>query len=101
MRFRIGQEIVCVSHAWEQTNNLSLLQRIGLKSKKALGPKYNEIVTVESYNVFAPIHCVLLIEYPHLTAGKRNAYIETLFEPVMSSEALEHELESIKETSQQ
>lgn len=80
MRFKPGQEVVCTNphNYWWNTD----------KNIPSDGPKFNEIVTVDRYDgdlYFYPN------EYP------KDSYLETAFEPVVSSEAIKEVMKSLKQ----
>lgn len=92
MRFKPSQEVVCIAHSWAIAKKI--LHFFTQTKPFAYGPKFNEIVTVDSYNDNE--HCFIK-EYPKTdpSNGARYAYSETCFEPVISTEELEKELSSI------
>jgi hypothetical protein len=85
MRFKPGQEVVCV---------ISPNRWIGSASgRNFYGPKFGEIVTVSGYSPDNNNY-VGFEEYDDLTNGYKNYYNERAFEPVVSDSELQ---EAIKE----
>lgn len=98
MRFKPNQKLVCTVNSngnWIQTTNLSWLQYLGLKSKRAKGPRFNEIVTV--YRDGHSPGFIALNEYDGYVNGERNTFPEIYFEPLISDNILEAELASCRE----
>lgn len=91
MRFKVGQEVVCVvpCNGWYKITGLTWLQKLGLKSKKVRGPGKNEIVTVAGY---ATPDQIILAEYLYFD-GVTISYIEGAFEPIADISELEEILE--------
>lgn len=82
MRFHIGQELVCISNgAWVEEGN----------QRKGIGPKYSEIVTVDSYFNDYALHLVGYNTIWH--NGKRVAFTENNFAPLMDISELEEILQ--------
>lgn len=75
MRFKIGQEVVCIKKGSWST--------IGFN-----GPKFNEIVTVSGYNVHYAWG-IILKEYPYA-----QGFDESKFEPVLDIKELVEILQS-------
>lgn len=81
-KFKPGQEIVCVSTGvWTRSSN----------GEVTTGPKENELCVVRDYP-FADSPCIRIVGYPWYAA-----YYDMYFEPVISTEALIKELETITE----
>lgn len=78
MRFKIGQEVVCVRDA-DWTNSTT--------RQKVVGPKYNEVVTVAGYASNLP-NSIALDEYNITTDIGRYVYEEHAFEPLVSHDKL-------------
>lgn len=96
MRFKPGDKVVCLASGdWVKQNNFSWLQILGLKSKKSNGPKFNEIVTVDSWTC-APYE-IALKEYSTMDGNHRHTYSERCFAPLVSDAVLEAELSSCRE----
>ena len=89
MGFKINQQVVCTGYRsdWCQSSDLSIWQKLGLASKSSNGPDLDEIVTVEQYDSRG-IH-MRLKEYPEIINGKRMAFDEAFFEPLMDITELE------------
>lgn len=85
MRFRIGQEVVCIKKG----------EWINRSTKKPStdgrpNPKFNDIVVVDDYNDSQYIY---LIGYNYMCAnGKRQSFLENRFAPILEN------LDEIKET---
>lgn len=84
MRFKPGQEIVCVDDKWIDVSD---------SSKKSPAPKYNEICVVDYYcgRRFSDGHFAIHI------IGYDACFGEDAFEPIVSSEVIEKELNEICE----
>jgi hypothetical protein len=89
MRFKPSQKVVCIKRdVWMSRRT----------KKPSIGPKFNEVVTVAG-----PGHepgCIFIVEYPSNGFSNPAAYIEKWFEPLVSDDVLEAELESIFEVVQ-
>lgn len=96
MKFKAGQEVVCIGgNGWHK--NMSILWgTINLKIPVFYAPKKDEIVTVECYGTSS---CIKLIEYAKLQNGFRYQYEDRFFEPVMPLDEIEKLLESQPETA--
>lgn len=89
MRFKAGQEIVCVVHEWTYSG----LIKVSSAVLKEISPKFNELVTVEGYKENGYI---LLCEYNHIgPSGTRVGYNEKNFEPLISDSEFEKALSEI------
>lgn len=80
MKFRRGQEVVCIARDWvyeTETVGFSFWK----KQRPATGPKYMEIVTVDGYNDGSHI---FLAEYSMkgYDGKSKLAFNENCFEPV-------------------
>lgn len=97
MKYKPNQKLVCTVNSngnWIQETNLSWIQYIGLKSRITKGPKFNEIVTVDTY-----MDCggISFKEYDTYKNGERNTFDEIYFEPLISDSVLQAELERCRE----
>lgn len=97
MRFKKGQEVVCTKGGnWRREVNL-FWGYVQFKPPFGYAPQTNEIVTVDGYN---DLSHMFLAEYAQPKAGgKRPAYEEAWFQPVVPQEEIEKLLESITEKS--
>lgn len=103
-KFKPNQKIVCVVKGqwnWAPDARITsfwLLAWVKLMKRfRTYGPKFNEIVTVESINMPGR---VILSEYkPKLPNGGIGEYMEEYFEPLVESEVLRNELADIFESN--
>jgi hypothetical protein len=94
MKFKKGQKLVCTNKGgWFATKKFF---RFWTKLINPIGPKFNEIVTLEAYNP-ANFQFMALREYELYTDGLRHCYDEQFFEPLVSDETLEEELSKVKQ----
>lgn len=96
MKFRPGQEIICVgSGKWYCLKPWLF----GFLTRKVpmIGPKKDEIVTVS--DKMPPPGYVNLVEYDFIIPemDSRPCYEERCFEPLISTSELESELQTIKD----
>jgi hypothetical protein len=85
MQYNKGQKLVCVNrdHWANKAHNV-----FG-------GTKFNEIVTVEGCNIYDE-RFLAFYEYQQVTNGLRHCFDEKYFEPLISDEELEEQLEDVK-----
>lgn len=84
IRFSHGQEIVCVlKTGWMDQAT----------QDDVSGPKYNEVVTCDGYNVENAAY-LMLKEYVWDNEGNRSYFPGQYFEPLINTEQLLEELES-------
>lgn len=92
-RFKTGQEVVCINNAgWHITEEykfLFLWHRVKLVLFP-FGPGVNEIVTCDGYNDSCHMY---LKEYSMLYNGRRPAYADNAFEPVVPVEVIKELLQ--------
>lgn len=97
MKFKSGQKVVCIATGkWTfSCKKLSFWKALFAKFSHGFGPKFNEIVTVDGY---ADPGYIYVKEYRLLEQEREYSFAEYAFEPLISDEQLEHELESISLT---
>lgn len=95
MRFKPGQEVVCVNAGGWGINKV-FIDLFGFRVVKRVpivGPVKDEIVTVAGHNDSGYVY---LNEYHPVVNGARGAYDEDGFEPVVPSEVIEELMEETK-----
>jgi len=86
MRFKPGDKVVCIHKG----------QWIGTNGDVGIGPEFNEIVEIKCA-CWAYTGNVFLTEYPYSTTGREQSFRSYWFEPLITDEQLEKELQSIPE----
>lgn len=97
MRFKVGQEIVCVCQSfWKREKALFTIFGVKFFTRyvRSIGPKANEIVTVAGYG---DPYYLFLKEYPLTETGTKAAFDECGFEPVVPSQTIEELMNSLQE----
>lgn len=88
MRFKPGQEVICIYDDWYE------MAGIGIRYH-GIAPKKGQIVTVESYrNDFV----LYLVGFNHSLSGSRISFDEMCFEPLMDISELNEILQSQTES---
>lgn len=89
MRFKKGQEVVCIA---------SGLWVCGCGALHHKGPKTNEVVTCDGYSPTG--EAIYVSEYPTIADcdGTRNAFKEHLFQPLADISELTELLNEVPET---